>query len=173
MERLLGAEYPAFRAAYDAPAQSGLRVNTLKVTPQQFATISPFEITPTGLAPEAFLVADDDHPGAHPYHAAGLYYLQDPSAMAVALLLDPQPGERILDLAAAPGGKATHIAARLAGRGALFANEIHPKRVWDLAENLERWGVRNAVILNEEPERLADRLPGLLRPRAARCALLR
>ena len=160
MERLLGAEYPAFRAAYDQPAQADLRVNTLKLTPRQFAAISPFEITPAGLAPETFLVADDDRPGVHPYHAAGLYYLQDPSAMAVALLLDPQPGERILDLAAAPGGKATHIAARLAGRGALFANEIHPKRVWDLAENLERWGVRNAVILNEEPERLADRLPG-------------
>jgi NOL1/NOP2/fmu family ribosome biogenesis protein/precorrin-6B methylase 2 len=80
--------------------------------------------------------------------------------MAVTLALDPQPGERILDLAAAPGGKATHIAARLAGRGTLYANEIHPKRVWDLAENLERWGARNVVVLNETPARLADRLEG-------------
>jgi NOL1/NOP2/sun family putative RNA methylase len=160
MERLLGAEYPAFRAAYDRPAQSGLRVNALKVTPERFTNISPFALEPTGLAAEAFLIADSDRPGAHPYHAAGLYYLQDPSAMAVVPLLDPQPGERILDLAAAPGGKATHIAARLAGRGVLIANEVHPKRAWDLAENLERWGARNAVILNEDPARLADRLSG-------------
>ncbi len=160
MARLLGAEYPAFRAVYDHPAQSGLRVNTLKVTPEQFTAISPFALEPTGLAPEAFLISDEDRPGVHPYHAAGLYYLQDPSAMAVVPLLDPQPGERILDLAAAPGGKATHIAARLAGRGLLVANEVHPKRAWDLAGNLERWGVRNAMILNEEPERLAERLPG-------------
>ena len=80
--------------------------------------------------------------------------------MAVVLLLDPQPGERIIDLAAAPGGKATHIAARMAGRGTLFANDVHPKRVWDLAGNLERWGVRNAVVLNEEVEHLADQMTG-------------
>ena len=96
-------------------------------------------------------------PGKHPYHAAGLYYLQDPSAMAVAELLDPQPGERVLDLAAAPGGKATHIAAKMQGQGLLVANEIHPKRAWELAGNLERWGAINVAITNETPERLAER----------------
>jgi NOL1/NOP2/fmu family ribosome biogenesis protein/precorrin-6B methylase 2 len=80
--------------------------------------------------------------------------------MAVAELLDPQPGERVLDLAAAPGGKATHIASLMRGQGLLIANEMHPKRAWDLAENLERWGARNAAITNEPPERLAERFPG-------------
>jgi NOL1/NOP2/sun family putative RNA methylase len=160
MQFLLGDAFPAFLASYDAPAQTGLRVNTLKVTPENFCRLAPFELTPSGLGSDSFIVAGDARPGRHPYHAAGLYYLQDPSAMTAAVLLDPQPGERVLDLAAAPGGKATHIAARLAGQGVLFANELHPKRVWDLAENLERWGVRNVVVLNEDPARLADRLPG-------------
>ena len=78
--------------------------------------------------------------------------------MAVAELLDPQPGERVLDLCAAPGGKSTHLAARMEGKGLLVANEIHPKRVWELAENLERWGARNVRFLNESPARLAERL---------------
>jgi NOL1/NOP2/sun family putative RNA methylase len=160
MHALLGDEFPAFRASYDEPPQPGLRVNTLKVTPERFLQMAPFELEPAGLAPETCVVSEEDRPGAHPYHAAGLYYLQDPSAMAVTLLLNPQPGERILDLAAAPGGKSTHIAARLAGQGVLVANEVHPKRVWALAENLERWGARNAIVLNEGPERLADHLAG-------------
>ena len=75
-------------------------------------------------------------------------------------MLDPQPGERVLDLAAAPGGKATHIAAKMQGQGLLVANEIHPKRAWELAGNLERWGARNAAITNETPERLAERFEG-------------
>ena len=104
-------------------------------------------------------MAEDEQPGRHPYHAAGLYYLQDPSAMAVAALLAPEPGERVLDLAAAPGGKATHLAALLEDQGLLVANEIHPHRVWDLAENLERWGARNVAITAETPERLAERFP--------------
>jgi NOL1/NOP2/sun family putative RNA methylase len=95
-------------------------------------------------------------PGNHPYHAAGLYYLQEPSAMLAVELLDPQPGERILDLAAAPGGKASHIAAKMQNQGVLVANEIHPRRVWDLAQNLERCGVRNTMILNESAERIAS-----------------
>jgi len=87
---------------------------------------------------------------------AGLYYLQDPSAMAPAVLLDPQPGERILDLAAAPGGKTTQLAALMHGRGLLVANEIKDKRLGHLAMNVERWGAGNILITNETPERLAD-----------------
>jgi NOL1/NOP2/sun family putative RNA methylase len=87
---------------------------------------------------------------------AGLYYLQDPSAMAPAELLDPQPGERVLDLAAAPGGKTTALATLMQGKGLLVANEIKDKRVGHLAVNVERWGAGNVVITNESPERLAD-----------------
>ena len=161
MAHLLGDEYAAFLASYNATPSLGLRVNTLKIAPEVFRQIAPFELAPVPWCAAGFTVVQPDaEPGKHPYHAAGLYYLQDPSAMAVAELLDPQPGERVLDLAAAPGGKATHIAAKMRGQGLLVANEIHPKRAWELAGNLERWGVRNAAITNETPERLAERLEG-------------
>jgi len=103
-----------------------------------------------------FTLPNEFRPGKHPYHAAGLYYLQDPSAMAVTTLLDPQPGERVLDLAAAPGGKTTHIAAKMGNRGILVANDISPHRVRILSNNLERWGARNALITSETPEKLAN-----------------
>jgi 16S rRNA C967 or C1407 C5-methylase (RsmB/RsmF family) len=149
MSNFLGAEYPAFAEALHAVPQSGLRVNTLKLTPEQFKEISPFALgAGVPWCPAAFVLPVDleygsstpvhaevklphskKSPGLHPYHLAGLYYLQDPSAMSPAELLNPQPGERILDLAAAPGGKTTHLAALMRGEGLLVANEIKNKRV--------------------------------------------
>jgi NOL1/NOP2/sun family putative RNA methylase len=163
MQRLLGDEYPAFLEACCAPATAGLRANTLKISPQDLASRLSFDLSPVPWCPAGFVLQAEPggiSPGRHPYHAAGLYYLQEPSAMAVAELLDPQPGERILDLCAAPGGKSTHLAALMGGAGLLVANESHPRRVWELTENLERWGARNTIILNENPDRLAKRLPG-------------
>jgi 16S rRNA C967 or C1407 C5-methylase (RsmB/RsmF family)/NOL1/NOP2/fmu family ribosome biogenesis protein len=160
MARLLRDEYPAFLASYGAQPSVGLRVNTLKLTPEAFRETAPFDLAPVPWCAAGFALNGNAEPGKHPYHAAGLYYLQDPAAMAVAELLDPQPGERVLDLSAAPGGKATHIASLMRNKGLLVANEIHGKRVWDLAENLERWGARNAAITVETPERLATRLEG-------------
>ncbi|NUM48639.1 MAG: RsmB/NOP family class I SAM-dependent RNA methyltransferase, partial [Anaerolineales bacterium] len=168
MQTLLGEEYDAFLASYAASPHVGLRVNTLKLSVEEFQTLAPFPLDPIPWNPTGFRVLESEtrpfdaaqgRPGLHPYHAAGLYYLQEPSAQAVAEILDPQPGERILDLAAAPGGKTTHIAAKMQNRGVLVANEIHPKRVWDLAKNLERWGARHVIITHETPERLADALP--------------
>lgn len=174
MQRLFGADqagYDAFQSAYRQPSSAGLRINTLKVSPQAWTGLSPFALQPVEWCPEGFLRAETGAeragsspaetspqaaPGKHPYHQAGLYYLQDVAAMAPVAILNPQPGERILDLAAAPGGKSTQIAARLVHRGLLVSNEIHPKRAWDLAENLERFGVRNDVITQETPERLAE-----------------
>src|SRR5829696_1036015 len=158
MRTLLGDEADAFLASYDRPPVSGLRVNTLDLTSESFETLSPWPLTPVPWCSAGFLVADDARPGKHPFHAAGLYYLQEPSAMAVAEAMRIEPGQRVLDLAAAPGGKATHIASLLAGTGVLVANEIVPSRVKPLGENLERWGATNAVITNEEPARLAERL---------------
>ncbi|MGC8779402.1 MAG: RsmB/NOP family class I SAM-dependent RNA methyltransferase [Anaerolineae bacterium] len=160
MAALLGDEYAAFLASYDAAPATGLRVNTLKIAVEAFRGVAPFALTPVPWCPAGFIVSRDAEPGKHPWHAAGLYYLQEPSAMAVAGLLDPQPGERVLDLAAAPGGKATHIASLMADEGLLIANEPHPQRAWTLAENLERWGAANVAITNETPERLADRFAG-------------
>ncbi len=155
IESLLGDEYAVFLSCYDRHPESGLRVNTLKLTPVEFQQLSPLELTPIAWCPAAFHIPEHAQPGKHPHHAAGLYYLQDPSAMLAAEALAPAPGERVLDLAAAPGGKSTHLAALMQGQGILVANEIHPKRVWELAENLERWGTGNVAITNETPERLA------------------
>jgi NOL1/NOP2/sun family putative RNA methylase len=157
MEAMLGADFPAFAAIYDQPPTHGLRVNTLKLSPVDFVTFSPFQLSSLPWNPFGFLLDEpEDRPGKHPFHAAGLYYLQDPHAQAVAEVLAPQPGERILDLAAAPGGKTTHIASRMQNQGLLVANEIKTKRIGHLAANLERWGARNVAIINETPERLAE-----------------
>jgi len=162
MEGLLGSEFSDFFSSLSLPAITGLRVNTLKITTNEFIQKSPLKLSPVPWCSSGFIVGTDEggtvqvSPGTHPYHSAGLYYLQEPSAMAAAETLAPYPGEKVLDIAAAPGGKATHLAALMNNTGLLVANEIHPKRVWDLVENLERSGVTNAVVLNETPQRLAD-----------------
>jgi NOL1/NOP2/sun family putative RNA methylase len=156
MRDLLSDEFPAFATCLTQPPCVGLRLNTLKITPPEFSRLSPFTLDPIPWIDSGYCLSADLQPGKHPYHTAGLYYLQEPAAMAAGVLLEPRPGDRVLDLAAAPGGKTTHLAALMNNRGLLVANEIHPKRVWDLAQNLERCGVRNVVLLNESPERLAS-----------------
>ena len=125
METLLGAAYPDFLTALDRPRAVGLRLNPLKT---EDPPALPFALTPVPWEPTGFYYDPEARPGLHPWHDAGLYYLQEPSAMAPAALLDPQPGERVLDLCAAPGGKTTQIAGRMQNRGLLVCNEIHPKR---------------------------------------------
>jgi 16S rRNA C967 or C1407 C5-methylase (RsmB/RsmF family)/NOL1/NOP2/fmu family ribosome biogenesis protein len=155
MKRLLGDEYTVFEASYRQPPQVGLRVNTLKIAPADFSNISPFALKAVGkYAPAGFLLMDERKLGSHPYHAAGLYYLQEPSAMAVAEVVRPQPGELVLDMAAAPGGKTTHLAALMGDTGLLVANDMDGKRASILAENLERWGTRNTLVTNAHPEQL-------------------
>ncbi len=156
MASLLGDEFTSFLQSYTQPPVVGLRVNTLKISLEDFLRLCPFRLVPVPWCPAGFRVGDESQPGKHPYHAAGLYYLQDPSAMAAAEALAPSPGEKVLDLAAAPGGKSTHLAALMRDAGLLVANEIHPRRVWELAGNLERWGARNAIITQEAPQRLAE-----------------
>jgi NOL1/NOP2/sun family putative RNA methylase len=155
MGTILGDEFSAFIASLSAPSQPGLRVNTLKVLPEAYQALSPFTLTPIPWCTSGFLTLPTDQAGKHPQHAAGLYYLQEPSAMGAAEILGPLPGERVLDISAAPGGKTTHIAALMQNSGLLVANEIHPRRVWDLAENLERCGVQIAAVTNETPEKLS------------------
>lgn len=157
MRTLLGSEADAFFAAFDRDPPIGLRVNVLKLRPEHMERISPWDIEPVPWCDSGFFVQDADaRPGKHPYHAAGLYYLQEPSAMAVVEALQVRPNQRVLDLAAAPGGKATQIAAALDGTGVLIANEVEGSRIKGLGENLERWGARNVVLTSETPERLAQ-----------------
>lgn len=159
MRRLLGDEYAAFAATCSEPRTHGLRVNRLKTDPAALAARLGMATDPVPWTADGLYFPATLRPGRHPLHAAGLYYMQEPSAMAVAPLLAPRPGERVLDLAAAPGGKATHLAALMENRGLLVANEIHPARARSLLENVERMGITCAVVLNERPERLAQRLP--------------
>ncbi len=159
---LLGAEYNDFLDALNhQPILRGLRVNTRKISCVDFVKRTPFALTPSPLCRDAFTVAAQTPLGLHPYHYAGLYYVQDPSASAAVEAMNPQPGEWILDLCAAPGGKSTHIAARIGdGPGSLLvANEIVPRRAKILSSNLERIGARNAVVCCASPEDFAQICP--------------
>ena len=156
MKNQLGEEYPAFLNTLDRPRAVALRFNPLKGERPDLAFVGD----PVPWEPEGFYYDPEARPGLHPFHEAGVYYLQEASAMAPVALLDPQPGEKICDLCAAPGGKTTQIAGRMAGEGFLLCNEINPKRAKILSRNIERMGVANALVTNEHPQRLADRFPG-------------
>lgn len=157
MEAQLGDEFPDFLRAYDRPRAVGLRFNPLKThcPPELPFTLRPVDWVKTGYFYEA-----SQRPGLHPWHEAGLYYLQEPSAMAPAELLCPQPGERVLDLCAAPGGKSTQLAGKMGGQGLLVCNEYSQKRAKILSQNIERMGISNALVINETTDRLAERFPG-------------
>ena len=156
MEAQLGSEYPAFLESLERPRAVALRFNPLKGE----RPVLPFVGAPVPWEPEGFYYDPETRPGLHVYHEAGVYYLQEASAMAPVALLDPKPGERVCDLCAAPGGKTTQIAGRMLGRGFLVCNEINPKRAKILSRNIERMGVANALVTNEHPETLASRFPG-------------
>lgn len=160
MRRELGDEFPAFLASYEEPPKRGLRVNTLKNEPEEFLRVSPWALEPTGMLEEGFVVKGGEGFGRHPYHAAGLFYMQEPSAMsAVAAAPVDESGLKVLDLCAAPGGKTGGIAARMRGEGMLIANEIVPKRARLLAQNVERLGITNAAVICERPDSIARALP--------------
>lgn len=183
MRQMLGSEYEEFLSALEGERHQALRLNSLKRgkqgetaaqafgevpkcgRPEELRRVSvcgrpeEFErfrgrLTPVPWAENGYYYEAGLQPGKHPYHEAGLYYIQEPSAMVPAELLQVKPGERVLDLCAAPGGKSTQLAAKLEGRGLLLCNEIHPARAKILSENVERMGIRNACVTNETPEKL-------------------
>lgn len=152
----LGAEFPLFLESLERPRAVALRFNPLKGERPALSFVEE----PVSWEPDGFYYDTEARPGLHPYHEAGVYYLQEASAMAPVSLLDPQPGERICDLCAAPGGKTTQIAGRMIGRGFLLCNEINPKRAKILSRNIERMGVANSLVTNEHPAVLAERFAG-------------
>ena len=152
----LGEEYEDFLRSLERPRAVALRFNPLKGEVPQL----PFVGQPVPWEPMGYYYDPDSRPGLHLYHEAGVYYLQEASAMAPVALLDPQPGERICDLCAAPGGKTTQIAGRMMGEGFLLCNEYSPKRAKILSRNIERMAVANALVTNEPTEVLASRFPG-------------
>ena len=160
MKTLLGAEYDAFIHSYDAPRHSGLRVNTLKCDPAHFPEIAPGQWKRIPWTENGYFVPGGVRMGASPLYAAGVFYLQEPSAMTPASRLEILPGERVLDLCAAPGGKATELAAKLKGRGLLVANDISNARAKALLRNLELFGAGNIFVTNETPGKLAEVFEG-------------
>ena len=156
MEAQLGPEFPAFLASLERPRAVALRFNPLKGNAPKL----PFVGDPVPWEPMGYYYDPQARPGLHVYHEAGVYYLQEASAMAPVALLDPKPGEWVCDLCAAPGGKTTQIAGRMGGSGLLLCNEVNPKRAKILARNVERMGIANALVTNEHPAALASRLAG-------------
>ena len=156
MKSLLGDEYESFEASFEKRPFHAIRLNTLKTDTQLTASL-PWSLEPVGGYETAgFRISSTEKVGAHPAHAAGLLYVQEPSAMTVGQFVAPQPGELVLDLAAAPGGKSTHLAALMQGEGLLVSNDVHRQRAFILAQNLERWGVQNGLITASSPEKLAQ-----------------
>lgn len=159
MQDELGEEAVTFFSSYQQKKAYGLRLNPLKYGGSLSSAPLPFSLSPVPWAKEGFFAQREEHPGRHPLHEAGAYYIQEPSAMSVVPLLDPQPGEIICDFCAAPGGKSTGIAGRMKGEGVLVSNEIFSSRAKILSQNIERLGVTNCIVTNEPPERLSKAFP--------------
>ncbi len=156
IQKQLGDEYDDFLKSLERPRAVALRFNPLKGQRPEL----PFVKEPVPWEAEGFYYDPEARPGLHVYHEAGVYYLQEASAMAPVFLLDPQPGEKICDLCAAPGGKTTQIAGRMRGEGFLLCNEINPKRAKILSRNIERMAVANTLVTNEHPANLAKKYAG-------------
>ena len=156
----LGDEFDAFLTSYDAPRTAGLRVNTKKCRTEDFPPLVPGTWKKIPWIPNGYFVPDGMRMGQSPLYAAGVFYLQEPSAMTPAARFPVEPGERVLDLCAAPGGKATALGAALQGKGVLVANDISNSRAKALLKNLEVFGISNAFVTNEVPQNLAERFEG-------------
>lgn len=152
-------EQEPFFASYAKNPYGAIRANTLKISRSKLAELLQMPLEPTPFCSEGLFYPKTLPLGKSPFHAAGLFYVQEPSAMAVIPHLRISPGELVLDLCAAPGGKTTQIAAALKGRGLLLANEYSSLRVKALGENLERLGVSNCILCNENPRKLVLHFP--------------
>ena len=160
MKELLQDEYDDYLQCYDEPRYYGLRVNTNKISVEDFLKIAPWPLTPVPWIPNGFYYDGDKiQPSKHPYYFAGLCYLQEPSAMTPASRIPVEPGERVLDVCAAPGGKATELGAKLKGEGVLIANDISNSRARGLLKNLELFGIGNMMVISEEPGKLVEYFP--------------
>ena len=161
MKTLLGSDYAAWEKCYEnSESFRALRVNTRKICPEELKALSAFSLQPVPWTTNGFYLEGEAQASKDPHYAAGLYYLQEPSAMTPAACLPIEEGDRVLDLCAAPGGKATELASRLNGTGLLVANDISNSRAKALLKNLELFGAANILVTSETPERLVDYFEG-------------
>lgn len=161
MEELLGEEIDAFLESYDDPRLYGLRVNTLKISVEEYLKITPFHLTPIPWTRDGFYYTEEDKPTKHPHYFAGLYYIQEPSAMAPVNVLAPQPDDLVLDMCACPGGKSIQIASYLGEKGLLVSNDISSTRIKALVKNIEMMGIRNVLIVNTTETVIEERFQGV------------
>lgn len=160
MKKLLKNEFERYIQCYEEPRYYGLRVNTAKISVEEFQKICPFDIQPIPWIDNGFYYDGERiSPAKHPYYYAGLYYLQEPSAMTPANRLPVAPGDKVLDLCAAPGGKATELGAKLQNLGILVANDISSSRAKGLLKNIEVFGIGNVLVTSEEPGQLEKYFP--------------
>lgn len=158
MKQLLGEEYEEFIKTYDSERHTGIRVNRLKISVEEFLSITPFDLSPIPWTVDGFYLNSDHRPSKHPHYHLGLYYIQEPSAMLPASLISHMTSidhETVLDLCASPGGKTLQLAAAMANTGTLVSNDISPKRIKGLLRNIELYGVKNAIIVNGDHLQLA------------------
>ncbi len=154
MQELLGEEYTDYMNSFQEKRIYGLRLNRMKISQDAFAAISPFDVEQIPWIDNGYFYQGDVKPGKHPYYFAGMYYLQEPSAMTPANRLPVEPGDKVLDICAAPGGKSTELAAKLNGTGLLVSNDISNSRAKALLKNLELFGTTNAIIMSESPHKM-------------------
>lgn len=161
MKSLLGSEYEEFIKTYDNQKFSGLRINNLKITNDEFeilyrSQLSKMRLSPIPWCPCGYYYDDSTRPAKSSYYNAGLYYIQEPSAMSAVEYLDIHEGMKVLDLCSAPGGKTTQIASKLKNNGVLVTNDISNQRIKAVLRNVEMQGISNALITNDSPEKLAS-----------------
>ena len=159
MKELLGEEYDAYLASFEQPSFYGLRVNTNKISVKDFLARFPYPLEPVPWTDNGFYYRSEDPVTKHPYYYAGLYYIQEPSAMMPAAVMPVEPDDRILDVCAAPGGKSTELGAKLKGTGVLFANDISVSRAQALVKNIERFGIRNSFVMAEDAAKFKTYFP--------------
>ena len=159
MKTMLGDDFQAFLNSYQQPRTFGLRVNTAKISCEEFEKIVPFPISPIPWIPDGYFYPEDVRPSKCAFYQAGLYYLQEPSAMTPVSRLLPKPGEYVLDMCAAPGGKATALGAALKGDGLLVANDISTSRARALLRNIELFGIPNSFVTSTAPKDLVPCFP--------------
>ena len=158
-KQLPETEWEAFFACYDKKPFKGVRLNGLKGGRYALKPFLPFLGEPIPWEENGFYT-DEEKLGGNPLHFAGAFYSQEPSAMSAAPLLEVKPGERVLDLCSAPGGKGTQLACAMDGKGIIVLNEPISSRAKILSQNVERMGIKNAVVLNEYPDALAGKFQG-------------
>ena len=160
MKNILGEDYTAFESALEEPNVRAIRVNTTKISVEEFRQSSSLTLSPISYAEDGFIPSEIDGIGNTAEHHCGMFYVQDPGAMATVKALDVKEGWRVLDACAAPGGKASQLASAIGDSGFLLANEYVPKRAKIIVSNFERLGIKNAVITSLNTKALADMYPG-------------